>query len=109
MMTKYEIEISRDLIENKFNDLVNQFYKILPLKENDSPTLYQYMEGFMRELLGLNSLINELNNDGLFASLLGILQYLIDNDCDTPTVKTDVFKAIGIVKKLQQKYKDLGK
>ena len=63
----------------------------------------------MRELLGLQSLMNDLNNDGLFANLLGILQYLIDNDCDTATIKTDVFKAIGIVKKLQQKYKDLGK
>ena len=108
-MTKYEIEISRDLINNKFNDMVNQFYKILPLKENGSPTLQQYMVGFMRELLGLKSLMNDLNNDGLFANLLGILQYLIDNDCDTSTIKTDVFKAIGIVKKLQQKYKDLGK
>ena len=94
---------------NKFTDMVNQFYKILPLKENNSPTLQQYMVGFMRELLGLQSLMNDLNNDGLFANLLGILQYLIDNDCDTSTIKTDVFKAIGIVKKLQQKYKDLGK
>ena len=94
---------------NKFTDMVNQFYKILPLKENNSPTLQQYMVGFMRELLGLQSLMNDLNNDGLFANLLGILQYLIDNDCDTATIKTDVFKAIGIVKKLQQKYKDLGK
>lgn len=109
MMTKYEIEISRDLMVNKFTDMVNQFYKILPLKENNSPTLQQYMVGFMRELLGLQSLMNDLNNDGLFANLLGILQYLIDNDCDTSTIKTDVFKAIGIVKKLQQKYKDLGK
>lgn len=109
MMTKYEIEISRDLMVNKFTDMVNQFYKILPLKENNSPTLQQYMVGFMRELLGLQSLMNDLNNDGLFANLLGILQYLIDNDCDTATIKTDVFKAIGIVKKLQQKYKDLGK
>lgn len=108
MMTKYEIEISRDLMVNKFTDMVNQFYKILPLKENNSPTLQQYMVGFMRELLGLQSLMNDLNNDGLFANLLGILQYLIDNDCDTSTIKTDVFKAIGIVKKLQQKYKDLG-
>ena len=41
MMTKYEIEISRDLMVNKFTDMVNQFYKILPLKENNSPTLQQ--------------------------------------------------------------------
>lgn len=104
MMTKYNTEISREMVCNKFTDMVNQFYKILPLKENNSPTLQQYMAGFMRELLGLKALMLAIENDGLYMNLLGILQYLIDNDCETSVVKTDVFKAIGIVKKLQKKY-----
>lgn len=106
MKTVYDIEISRNMMLNKLSDMVNQFYKILPLKENGSPTLKQYMTGFMRELLGMKELIVDLHDDGLYLNLLGVLQYMIDNDCDTATIKTDVFKAIGIVKKLHQKYTD---
>lgn len=103
MMTKYNEEISRELLCNKMDDLVNQFYKILPLKENGSPTVQQYMEGFMRELLGLKSLINALESDGMYLAILGVLQYHIDNECDTAKVKSDVFKAIQIIKKLKKK------
>lgn len=104
MITKYEVEMSREVLQNKLTDMVNQFYKILPLYESKSPTLHQYMEGFMRELLGMKSLIKALDNDGLYMTLLGTLQYLIDNECEVRVVKADVFKAINIVKKLQKKY-----
>lgn len=104
MKTRYEIELSRELLLNKLDDMVNQFYKILPLYENKSPTLHSYMESFMRELLGNKNLINDLKNDGLYLTLLGTLQFLIDNDCEVRVVKSDVFKAISIIKKLQKKY-----
>lgn len=104
MKTRYEIELSRELLLNKLDDMVNQFYKILPLYENKSPTLHSYMESFMRELLGNKNLIDDLKNDGLYLTLLGTLQFLIDNDCEVRVVKSDVFKAISIIKKLQKKY-----
>ena len=106
MKTIYDIDISREMMKNKLCDLVNQVYKILPLKESDSPTLNQYLAGLMRELLGFKALIVALHDDGLYASLLSIIQFLSDNDCDNAVVKTDVFKAIGIVKKLQKKYEN---
>ena len=49
-------------------------------------------------------MIVALDNDELYLSLLAVLQYLIENDCDTNTVKCEVFKAINICKKLQKKY-----
>ena len=64
----------------------------------------KYMESLQREMIGCHDLIIALNNDELYLSLLSILQYLIDNDCDTGIVKTEVFKAINICKKLQRKY-----
>ena len=54
-------------------------------------------------MLGCKSLILALENDAQYLTLLSILQYMIDHDCDVATVKSDVFKAIGIIKRMQAK------
>ena len=90
-----------------FSDLsvaIDKTKKILPIKESGEPSLNKYMQSLQREMLGCQNLIIALNNDELFLSLLAVLQYLIENDCDTSTVKCEVFKAINICKKLQKKY-----
>lgn len=106
-MTIYDMEISRDVVRNRADELVNQFYKILPLREHESETLSQYTGGLLREMLGMKELLTEWHDDGKYASLLGILQYITDNPkCDVAIVKSDVFKAISIIKKLRKKYTD---
>lgn len=104
MMTKRGVDISDKVLRKYFAALIGQFYKILPIKESGEPSLCKYMESLQRELLGCNDLIVALNHDELFLSLLSILQYQIENDCDIDTVKTDVFKAISLCKKLENKY-----
>lgn len=107
MMTIYGEEISREVINKRCDDLVGQFYKILPLKENASGTVSQYIESLLRELLGMQSLVVAWHDDGMYASLLGILQYFLDHpECDIGVVKSDVFKAIKIIKRLRTKYTD---
>lgn len=107
MTTIYGEEISREIISRRCEDLVGQFYKILPLKENASVTVSQYIEALLREMLGMQSLIPAWHNDGGYLSLLGILQYFLDHpDCDVGIVKSDVFKAIKIIKRLREKYTD---
>lgn len=104
MITTINTSISDEMIQKHLNALIGQFYKILPIKESGEPSLCQYMSSFQRELLGMTSLIEALHNDALYLSLIAILEYLIKNDCDTDIVKTEVFKAISICKKLQRKY-----
>ena len=107
MMTIYDVEISREVVKKRVAELVNQFYKILPLRENESDTLSQYSSSLLREMLGMKELIKEWHDDGQYVSLLGILQFITDNPrCDVATVKSDVFKAINIIKRLQAKYTD---
>ena len=103
MMSRYDIDINDVMIKNKLDALVNQFYKILPIKESGEPSLLQYMKSLQREMLGCKSLILALENDAQYLTLLSILQYMIDHDCDVATVKSDVFKAIGIIKRMQAK------
>ena len=107
MMTIYNVDVSRELINKRVNELINQFYKILPLRENESATLSQYTGSLLREMLGMKQLLVEWHDDSQYASLLGILQYISDNPtCDVSVIKSDVFKAINIIKRLQKKYTD---
>ena len=103
-MTRHGIELSDEMVLNRLDSYVNQFYKILPIKEGGEQTLGQYMTSLQREMLGCQSLIVALENDAQYLSLLSILQYLIDHDCDVKVVRSEVFKAIGILKKMRHKF-----
>lgn len=104
MMTSRDIELPTQVVQRYMKGLIGQFYKILPIKESGEPSLDKYMESLQRELIGCYSLIEALQYDELYMSLLAILQYLIENDCETDVVKCEVFKAITICKKLHRKY-----
>lgn len=104
MMTVYNTEINSQMMSNYFKALVNRFYKILPIKESGEDTLQRYLESLLREMIGLKGLIVIIQNDDRYLTLLAIIQYFIDNDTDVATVRTDVFRAISILKKLQEKY-----
>ena len=101
MKTRHELEISDQMYANKLGGLINQFYKILPIKESGEPSLKQYMNSLQREMLGLKGLMGALQEDAQYLSLLSILEYLIENECDVATVKSDVFRAISIIKRMQ--------
>lgn len=109
MMTCYGVKLDGAMLRDRLDRLINQFYKILPIKESGEPTLIQYMKSLQREMLGCKALIVALNNDAQYLSLLSILQYMIDNDCDVATIKSDVFKAINILKHMQKTYASSGK
>lgn len=104
MMTSTNIELPDEVVQKYLQSLIGQFYKILPIKESGEPSLVKYMASLQREMIGCRNLIVALNNDELYLSLLAVLQYLIENDCNTSTVKSEIFKAISICKKLQRRY-----
>lgn len=104
MMTRYDVEVNNEMFVKKLHCFVNQFYKILPIKESGEPTLVQYMKSLLREMLGCQALIVALENDAQYLSLLSMLQYMIDHECDVATVKSDVFKAINILKRMQARF-----
>lgn len=90
------------LLHNYFDALVNRFYKILPMREQDEPYLDLYMQSFRNELLGCN---NCIENDAMLMTLVSILQYLIDHqDVPVSEVKREVFRAISVCNKLKDKY-----
>lgn len=100
-----EGNITPRLLANYFRALVNRFFKILPIWEDGINTLGAYMQSLMSELLGCKSLLQIVDDDALFMSLISILQFLMDTpDCDIKDVKREVFTAIDICNKLSRAY-----
>lgn len=104
MMTLNGYDVPTEMVDKYLGGLVNQFFKILPIKESGEPSLNEFMRSLQVELLGFKGLMAGIGNDSMYITLLSILQYLIENDCEKPVVKREVFKAISICKKLQKKY-----
>ena len=99
------VGLDSEVIGNYFRNLVNAFFKMLPMREDGEPSLGAYMQSLQREILGCKGLIAELQYDSCFLSLTAILQNLIDApDTRVQDVRSEVFKAISICNKLREKY-----
>jgi len=91
-------------------NLVNRFFKILPIRESGEESLVEYMRSLQLELIGCSELVIVIHWDPDYVTLLSILQYLIDNpDAPVPVYKREVFKAITICNKLKARYAALTK
>ncbi len=102
--------LSAGLIENYFHNLVNQIYKILPMRENGISSLDKYIWRLEAELIGGQSLSLSLREDAYFGSLVNILQYLSEHsqDCSVEQVRQLVFEGISICEKLLGRYGKAG-
>ena len=106
MMNGQEMNLPPALIGNYLYTLVNRFYKILPMKESGEPTLTKYISSLRREMIGCLDLIEGLEWDGRYMTLLATLSYLETHmdEADNAAVKTEVFRAIGTIKQLRRSY-----
>lgn len=100
--TKYN-PIPEKLCQNYFETLINRFYKILPLKEEGSPTITQYISSLLSEMTGNKELITLIREDGQYLSLLGSLESLIVCN-DLKICKREVFKCIRIIEGLNKRH-----
>ena len=106
---KPNAQLDVELVQNYFRNLVNQFFKILPMRETDEGSLPVYIESLYLELLGCGSVVDGLNKDAYFLTLLSILRYMIDNpNCSVHSTKRQVFKAISICNKLKAQFMEGG-
>lgn len=97
--------IDTEVLYNYFRNLVNHFFKILPIREQNEESLTTYLQSLQAELLGCKGLIIAIQSDASYLTLLSILQYLIDHpECTVRVVKREVFRAISICNKLKAQY-----
>lgn len=106
MDTAVGAPLSAGLLTNYFRNLVNQFYKILPMREKETPSLPKYIWRLESELVGFQGLVLEIREDAYYGSLVGTLHYLGDHvmDCSQEQVKQLVFEGIATCEKLRARY-----
>lgn len=94
--------INSETVVSYLNSLIDRFFKILPMRENNEDTLSVYIRSFQCEIIGCQQLLPSLGSGKQWITLLAILQYITDNpDCPISDVRREVFRAIDICSKLK--------
>lgn len=95
MNTKYG-KISDKTYKDYKVKLINNIYKILPMKEEKTDTINVYIESVLYELVGMEKVLYEA---GEICSIISVLENLITEQ-DLKIVKREVFRAISLVKRM---------
>jgi hypothetical protein len=99
MKSKYG-EMPNEAIISSLDRLIAKVFKALPLREEGCETLVEYLEGLVRELIGVTEVVSKLKNHGEFLSVIGTIQSLINQD-DFKTYRKDVLKCVNLVRKIK--------
>ena len=103
--TSVGIPVNSRMVHGYFKRLVNNLFKILPMRENNEESLATYIYSLQSELLGCKNLIVALSDDPNYLTILSILQFLIDNpECSISQVKREVFRAISVCNKMRASF-----
>lgn len=84
--------------------MIDRVYKILPLKEECSETLNQYISSLLCEMVGNKILFIELADEPRFMSILSNLEFLATQDYPVHVCKSIVFKSIRMLESMNQAY-----
>ena len=97
--------IDQQSLENYLNALIGKLYKILPICENSPETFPTYVRGLMDELLGFSGLVDYIDHDPAYVSILSLLQNFINTpECPVGDVRREVFGMISSCKKMIDRY-----
>lgn len=100
--TKYGFEVSSFVLEQNVTRLVNQLWKIIPMRENEEDWAKQ-LETVKIEIAGLNEIFVQ---DPRFLQLLSKLEGLqIEQDIEFPVYRKTVFEAISLLQECKHEKK----
>lgn len=102
MMLKYDINIDNQIICNRLQNLINQIYKLLPIREQ-GVDWGKPLQTIMEELAGMQNLMNCGYSD-IFFPLLNKLEglYLLTQDSDFLCYRRTIFECLGLINELQK-------
>ena len=90
MMSKYELEIDKKTLAGDIRRLINQVWKLIPMKENEEDWKQQ-LEIVIIEIVGLKELFHELD----FLIVLSKLEGLKNTEVDFRIYRSEIFSIIG--------------
>ena len=103
MILKYDIEINDDMIANRLQILINQTYKLLPIRE-ECLDWEKLLQTIMEEIAGMYRLMN-CGYSEIFFPLLCKLEGLhsLTNDKDFICYRRIIFECLGLMSDLNKK------
>lgn len=96
--------IPNENLSQYLSQLVGKTFKILPLFEENSPTLTSYIKSYQCELIGDAFLFKPLKDEPKFITLLATIEYLANAEYDHDTCKREVLKCTNIINDIQARY-----
>lgn len=97
MMTKYNFEVSNEVINKCVLRLTNQLWKLIPMRENAEDWEKQ-LNTVIIEIAGLNEIFVECPQ---FLQILIKLEGLLKSDIEFNLYRKTVFEAINLLQELK--------
>ncbi len=101
MILKYNLDISSDTIQKNLKRIVNQIYKLLPLRE-EKEDWKKPLSTLMEELVGMNNLM--IGEQQLFFSLLCKMEGLfqLTQEEDFLLYRRTIFECLSLLDEIKQ-------
>lgn len=106
MIIKYNIDISDSAVQNNLKRIINQVYKLLPMREEGSDW-QKPLETLMEELKGMSKLL--IGQQEIFFSLLCKLEglFTLTQEEDFLQYRRTIFECLGLLNLLNKNVKQL--
>lgn len=106
MIIKYNIDISESAIQSNLKRIINQVYKLLPMREEGSDW-QKPLETLMEELKGMSKLL--IGQQEIFFSLLCKLEglFILTQEEDFLQYRRTIFECLGLLNLLNKNVKQL--
>ena len=103
MILKYSINIDNNAISNRLQILINQIYKLLPIRQ-EGEDWQKPLQTILEELAGMQRLMN-CGYSEIFFPLLNKLEglYSLVEDDDFLCYRRTIFECLGLMNELQKK------
>lgn len=102
MILKYNINIDNNIVCNRLQNLINQIYKLLPVRQ-EGTDWQKPLETILEELAGMQRLMN-CGYSEIFFPLLNKLEglYSLVEDDDFLCYRRTIFECLGLMNDLQK-------
>lgn len=106
MIIKYNIDISDSAVQSNLKRIINQVYKLLPMREEGSDW-QKPLETLMEELKGMSKLL--IGQQEIFFSLLCKLEglFTLTQEEDFLQYRRTIFECLGLLNLLNKNVKQL--
>lgn len=99
MNTKYG-KLPDEMLFDYMDKMINKVWKMLPMREENVPTLAFYIESILREFVSQKELVDCFKKNGSYIEILGIIEGLLTQE-DYLTYRSDVLRAVNSIKRLK--------